>query len=231
MTAGNAEQIAAADRDQLRSFTSTTTFSPGGRARRSAKRMKRHILALASISLLGCATSTPPDPAQLEYRIGDIYRVKQPLLVETFEGPFANRVDKGLHLTEARKVDYQPEIYLKHPDSFKNIKGVIRPGGRLRVSRIEEHYFGIGESDWMVYARLLQPPFESEEVSLYLVSSDWDRNHYFSNGNVDSRLLNLISRQTPKQEPAGGRQPATKSVDKVPTRIPPLTAASKDVPW
>ena len=31
-----AEQIAAADRHQLHSFTSTTTFSPGGRARRCA---------------------------------------------------------------------------------------------------------------------------------------------------------------------------------------------------
>ena len=37
----DAEQIAAADRLQLLNFTSTTTFSPGGRARRYAEIVRR----------------------------------------------------------------------------------------------------------------------------------------------------------------------------------------------
>jgi hypothetical protein len=69
-----------------------------------------------------------------------------------------------------------------------------------RIERIETVQAGLGSGDWEVYVQLLEPPFEGEEVSIYLVSCDYDRVGHFSNGCVDRRLLELFSRAS-KQEP------------------------------
>jgi hypothetical protein len=163
--------------------------------------MKAILLACASALLTGCYATSPPDPSRLEYKCGDLYRAKKPLFVEDTSN-FIFIVKPHLALTEAREIDGQPERYLKNPnhDSYERIRAIVVPGSLLRVSRIETVQTGLGSSDWEVYARLLQPPLEGEEVSIYLVSGDYDRVGHGSNGCVDSRLLELVSRAS-KQEP------------------------------
>ncbi len=163
--------------------------------------MKAILLACASALLTGCLTTSPPDPSRLEYKCGDLYRIKKPLFVED-TNDLIFKVKPHLALTEAREIDGQPERYLKNPnhESYRPIRAIVVPGGRLRVSRIETVQAGLGSSDWEVYAQLLQPPFEGEEVSIYLVSGDYDRVGHFSNGCVDSRLLKLVGRAS-KQDP------------------------------
>jgi hypothetical protein len=162
--------------------------------------MKALALACVSMVFTGCFISKPPDPARLEYKVGDVYRVKRPLFVEDTN----THIFKKPHftLTEAREIDGQPARYLKNPkhESYRRIKGVIDPGSRLRVSRIGTVYYGRGESDWEVYAQPLQPPFQGTEVSLYLVSGDYDRVGHRSNGCADSEFLELVSRAS--KEPA-----------------------------
>ena len=165
-------------------------------------------MACVLIVLPGCYSATPPDPARLEYKTGDVYKVKKPLFIEdlddSFVGFFISKPKPALSLTEARERDGQPEQYLKNPNhkSYRDIRGIVVPGSRLRVSRIGATYYGLGESDWKVFANLLQPPFEGREVSLYLVSGDYDRVGHLSSGCIDRKLLELISTSTEPEQAA-----------------------------
>jgi hypothetical protein len=174
--------------------------------------MKAILLACVSIFVTGCWRTEPPDPAELEYKVGDIYRVKRPLFVEEDYGHIL--ISKPtLMFMEARKNEGQPGNYLKNPkhESYRDIRGVVVPGSRLRVSRIRPHYYGRGYSDWEVYAQLLQPRFEGREISLYVVSGDYDRVGHYSNGCADSQLLELVShaKSEPEQAaPSNGDKPS-----------------------
>jgi len=56
------------------------------------------------------ADPKPPGPADLDFRIGDVYRTKCPLLVNGYTSRFS-KTPRGFDVSGARKQDGQPERY------------------------------------------------------------------------------------------------------------------------
>lgn len=164
------------------------------------QKLKLSTCGILTLAFAGCATSfTPPDPADLEYRLGDVYRTKRPLLIEFYDGSFLHGEDDSWSVTEAKKRDGQPARYLKNPEEFEGIKGVIPIGTLLTISKVEEHYWGRADSDWMVFGYFTKKPFENTEMSIYHISGDQERNKY-TNGCVDRSILELIKRNATKAQ-------------------------------
>ena len=145
----------------------------------------------------------------MEYKLGDVYRTKRPLLIEFHDGSFLHGEGDSWSVTEAKKRDGQPALYLKNPEEFEGIKGVIPIGTLLTISKVEEHYWGRADSDWMVFGYFTKKPFENTEMSIYHISGDQERNKY-TNGCVDRSILELIKRNAPKAQTDSAINPLSK---------------------
>ena len=164
--------------------------------------MKSVACALAAVVLSGCRVYSPANPENLEYRLGDVYLTRKPLLVESFQPGFPYIPERERHVTEPRELDEQPERYLKNPEQWPNIHGVIPAGTMVVISKVQGHFSGLNGNDWEAYGRFSKKPWEDLEMSLYLISGDNERKRY-SNGCVNRQLLKLVKHGTANAEQAG----------------------------
>jgi hypothetical protein len=99
------------------------------------------ILVAVALAMTGCVSNISHDSRYgTDYVVGDVYRVREPLFADIGAGTiFGNFNDPTLTVAGTRRGDLpsSTQEYEQDPHRWRNIAGVIVPGTKLRIEKIE----------------------------------------------------------------------------------------------